>query len=141
MKRSLVAMVTTIAVFAGPVYAQLNPNRVAILRWYAANQTATFDAPAGPTGVAFDGANIWMTGNFIAGSVTKVRASDGTNLGNFPVGTFPQGVAFDGANVWVTGNGMAGTVTKLRASDGTTLGSASGRIPGASPSTARTSGS
>jgi DNA-binding beta-propeller fold protein YncE len=33
--------------------------------------------------------------------VTKLRASDGTVLGTFAVGSNPVGVAFDGANIWV----------------------------------------
>jgi hypothetical protein len=37
-----------------------NPNQVAILRWYAANQTADFPVGNSPYGVAFDGANIWV---------------------------------------------------------------------------------
>jgi hypothetical protein len=36
--------------------------------------------------------------------VTKLRASDGGNLGTFPTGSFPAGVAFDGANIWVANN-------------------------------------
>ena len=61
--------------------------------------------------MAFDGANIWVT-NVGSNNVTKLRASDGTNLGTFPVGGNPPGVAFDGANIWVT-NSNSGTVTKL----------------------------
>jgi DNA-binding beta-propeller fold protein YncE len=38
-------------------------------------------------------------------TVTKLQASDGANLGTFPVGTNPIGVAFDGANIWVTNSG------------------------------------
>ncbi len=53
--------------------------------------------------------------------MTKLRASDGTNLGTFSVGTGPTGIAFDGANMWVMNSG-AGTLTKLRASDGANLG-------------------
>jgi hypothetical protein len=67
--------------------------------------------------VAFDGANIWVTSG--AGSVTKLRASDGALLGTFALGFIPNGVAFDGANIWVSGQG---SVSKLRASDGTLLG-------------------
>jgi hypothetical protein len=55
-------------------------------------------------------------------NVTKLRASDGANLGTFTVGISPFGVAFDGASIWVTNNTPSGTVTKLRASDGATLG-------------------
>jgi DNA-binding beta-propeller fold protein YncE len=60
--------------------------------------------------VAFDGASIWV-GNIGSNNVTKLRASDGTVLGTFPVGFFPLGVAFDGANIWVALHG--GAVSKL----------------------------
>jgi hypothetical protein len=100
--------------------APINPNQVAILRSYAANRTAVFPVGASPYGVAFDGANIWVT-NLNNNNVTKLRASDGANLGTFPVGTSPRGVAFDGANVWVA-NSSSNSVTRLRASDGTSLG-------------------
>jgi len=44
--------------------------------------------------------------------VTKLRASDGTVLGTFSVGSQPIGVAFDGANIWVA-NQLSNNVTKL----------------------------
>ena len=53
--------------------------------------------------------------------MTKLRASDGANLGTFPVGLFLQGLAFDGANIWVASFGD-NSVVKLRASDGASLG-------------------
>ncbi|MFZ1133786.1 MAG: hypothetical protein WAN69_02490 [Candidatus Korobacteraceae bacterium] len=70
-------------------------------------------------GIAFDGANIWVASESDIGSgiVTKLRASDGANLGTFPAPGDPIGIAFDGANIWVT-NTSYGSVTKLRASDG-----------------------
>jgi hypothetical protein len=58
----------------------------------------------------------WVTIHF-GDSVTKLRASDGANLGSFPVGFRPWGAAFDGANLWVANTGT-NNVTKLRASDG-----------------------
>jgi DNA-binding beta-propeller fold protein YncE len=64
-----------------------------------------------PIGVAFDGANIWVTNNG-NNNVNKLRPSDGTVLGTFAVGTGPFGVAFDGANIWVANNG-SNTVSKL----------------------------
>ena len=64
-----------------------------------------------PTGVAFDGANIWVA-NGSSASVTKLRASDGANLGTVTAGDGPIGVAFDGANIWVS-NINSGTVSKL----------------------------
>jgi hypothetical protein len=99
----------------------INPLRVATLQWYDANQTGlTYAAGTIPLGIAFDGANMWIT-NQNANSVTKRRANDGANLGTFAVGSLPNAIAFDGANMWVVNLGSS-TVTKLRASDGANLG-------------------
>jgi len=98
----------------------INRQQIALLKWYAANQTASFPVGTNPYGVAFDGANVWVT-NQGSSSVSKLRASDGTVLGTFAVGTLPAGVAFDGANIWVANYG-SNTVSKLRASDGALLG-------------------
>jgi DNA-binding beta-propeller fold protein YncE len=91
------------------------------LRWYEFNKVAQVTVlPAiHSAGIAFDGANMWVTGQF-ENTVTKIRANDGTVLGTFKVGNTPVGVAFDGVNVWVSNGG--GTVTKLRASDGKVIG-------------------
>ena len=80
--------------------ASLNPLQIAILRWYSANQ-ALPDITVGthPTGIAFDGANIWVTNS--GGNVTKLRSSDGALLGTYAVGGAPQAVAFDGVQIWV----------------------------------------
>jgi DNA-binding beta-propeller fold protein YncE len=64
-----------------------------------------------PYCVAFDGANIWV-GNQGDNTVTKLRASDGTQMGAFSVGNGPVGVAFDGTNIWVV-NTSGNTVSKL----------------------------
>jgi hypothetical protein len=99
----------------------VNPQQVALLRWYGVNQTGNqFSVGSQPWGIAFDGASIWVA-NFGSNSVTKLRASDGANLGNFAVGTNPFGIAFDGASIWVANYG-SNNVTKLRASDGASLG-------------------
>src|SRR5215472_7215995 len=50
--------------------------------------------PQGPTGIAFDGANIW-TASSNSNNVSKVRASDGAVLGTFAVGTRPLSDAVD----------------------------------------------
>jgi hypothetical protein len=63
------------------------------LHWYKVGQN--------PLGMAFDGANIW-TANFSDGTVSKLRASDGKNLGTFYVSGAPIGVTFDGGNIWVS---------------------------------------
>jgi DNA-binding beta-propeller fold protein YncE len=64
----------------------------------------------GVSGIAFDGANIWVIVNKTK-SVTKLRASDGVILGYFNIGKGPSGVAFDGANIWVAN--FSGTVSKM----------------------------
>ncbi|MFN8537946.1 MAG: hypothetical protein U0232_10795 [Thermomicrobiales bacterium] len=51
--------------------------------------------------------NIWIA-NKDGGSTTKLRASDGFNLGTINVGANLGGLAFDGANIWVSAGG-AGT--------------------------------
>jgi hypothetical protein len=71
----------------------------------------TFTVGNSPAGVAFDGANIWVS-NTASNSVTELRASDGTTLGTFLVGSQPQGVVFDGANIWLANNG-SNTVSKV----------------------------
>src|ERR1700686_3143235 len=112
-----------------------NPLKIALLKWYQANLTTSFNVGktqnSNPYGLAFDGQNVWSA-NSGEGTVTKLRASDGTNLGNFPAGNGPIGVAFDGASMWVA-NYWDGTVSKLRASDGKDLGTFSlgqGTYPG-----------
>ncbi|MBK9990997.1 MAG: hypothetical protein IPP19_09750 [Verrucomicrobia bacterium] len=79
--------------------------------------TGVFATGANPAGIAFDGANIWVA-NSSDGTVTKLRASNGANLGTFTSGgTGPGGIAFDGTNIWVA-NYNSGSVAKLRTSDG-----------------------
>jgi|SRR5712691_1780349 len=51
----------------GPAGASLNPLQIALLRWYPANQTATFPAGQWPNAIAFDGVNLWITNNVAAG--------------------------------------------------------------------------
>lgn len=107
---------------AGP---ERNPRKVALLKWYGANQAASLRLQYGLSCIAFDGHNIWV-GGLGDNIVTKIAVSDGTILGEYVVGRSSgdgsQGIAFDGTNIWVT-RPNANLVTKLRASDGTNLGS------------------
>src|SRR5512138_2027704 len=50
-----------------------------------------------PTGLTFDGTNIWVA----KGYVVKLRASDGINLDTFAV--YATALAFDGKNMWMAG--------------------------------------
>ncbi len=99
----------------------VNPLQVALLKWFPAYQSgATFSVGNFPAGVAFDGANIWVT-NWEDGSVTKLLASTGAVVGTYSVGANPVGVAFDGANIWVA-NYNGKSLTKLQASTGAAVG-------------------
>ena len=61
--------------------------------------------------LAFDGANMWVA-NLGDDTITKLRASDGFELGTYSVGDISTALAFDGANMWVAYH-HDGTVTKL----------------------------
>jgi hypothetical protein len=75
-----------------------------LLHWYNVNLRTTFSVAVGPLGMIFDGANIWVASE--SGNVTKLRGSDGADLGRFGVGgRNVSGVAFEGANIWVANNG------------------------------------
>jgi hypothetical protein len=71
----------------------------------------TFAAGPGPNGIAYDGANIWVT-DFNSTTVTKLLASTGASAGTFTVGGEPAAVAFDGAHIWVS-SFQGTTVSKL----------------------------
>ena len=96
----------------------LGGQQIALPKWYTAISTtqSTFAGGKSPIGVAFDGANIWVT-NYFGGNVSVLRASDGFHVMTPTVGNNPQHMAFDGANMWVVNEGDT-TVSVLRASDG-----------------------
>ena len=71
----------------------------------------TFPVAGSPSGIAFDGASLWVA-LASTGQVTELRASDGSTLGTFSVGVNPIGVAFDGTSIWVVNN-SSNTVSKL----------------------------
>ncbi len=98
-----------------------NLQQIALLRWYDANQTGTtFTVGTNPSGIAFDGANIWVV-NSGSNTVTKLKAADGSLVGTYSVGRYPIGIAFDGVNIWVA-NSVGHSVTKLKAADGSLVG-------------------
>ncbi len=94
---------------------------LAMRRWDILKPENTSNVGSSPRGLAFDGTNIWVVNNAVNGTVTKLRASDGSVIGTYSVGTSPNGIAFDGTNIWVT-NFSSHNVTKLRASDGSFVG-------------------
>lgn len=106
---------------SGPPGAALNQNRIAILRWYEANQAGISAATGNqPSAIVFDGVDLWVT-NFLDNTIKKHRTINGTVIGTVIIGAGPSALAFDGLNMWVA-NKTANTIQKLQATNGAILG-------------------
>lgn len=99
----------------------LNPNRVALLRWYDINLAGRFvhtGIGTHPGAISFDGENIWVA-NVGNDRISIWRANDGKEIDTY---TFPTacagvaGLAYDGEYMWVSCQG-ANSVRLLRARD------------------------
>ena len=75
-------------------------------------------------GIIYDGANIWVTGFGLPGTLKKLDSS-GNVLQIVTVGNSPQFPAFDGKNIWVP-NESSNSVTVVRASTAEVLATLSG---------------
>jgi YVTN family beta-propeller protein len=105
----------------GPILFNTNLKRVALHRWYEANEAhVTFSVGGQPKGILFDGGSLWVT-NSVSDTVTRRRASDGALMGVYPVGTYPIGMTYDGGRLWVANRGDD-TVTRLVAATGAPAG-------------------
>jgi hypothetical protein len=81
-----------------------------------------------PNGMAYDGANVWVTNySSVTGQapvITKLRGSDGALLGRYPIPLYSASAVFDGSYIWLTDHGAGftpDTLTRLRP-DGTVEG-------------------
>jgi hypothetical protein len=96
-----------------------NPLRVALLRWWDANQVEIDVASTGqPSVLAFDGRNLWAGRE--DGRLDVIQTHDATLLGTNPLNlnmVEPGDLAFDGEMVWVSSK-SENIVTRVRASDG-----------------------
>ena len=52
----------------------------------------------GAVALSYDGANMWIV-NALNDNVTKLKASDGSFVGTYNVGTNPMDICFDGTNM------------------------------------------
>jgi len=69
----------------GPAGLGYNPEQIALLRWYEANQSgATFSVVNVPWGVCFDGAYIWVA-NHGTNKITKLQTNDGYKINDYEV--------------------------------------------------------
>ena len=105
----------------GPV-TRISRGQIGRLRWDT-DPARPFTVTAGiasPTGVAFDGTNVWVA-NDGANTVSKLNRVTGAVVGSpVPVGASPVELGFDGTFLWVIDAG--GSVTKVDAVAGTALG-------------------
>jgi hypothetical protein len=72
-----------------------------------------------PTGLVYDGANMWVTDQISEGKLFKL-ASNGLIIQAVDTGAFPSYPVFDGTNIWVPNSGSS-TITVVRASTGTVI--------------------
>jgi len=68
----------------------------------------TFAVGWNPTGIAFDGTNMWVTN---VNGVSELSPA-GTPIGTFADGSGPSGIALDGVHMWIA-NQSSGTVTEM----------------------------
>jgi len=81
-----------------------------------------------PSGVAFDGAHIWVS-NSGDNSVSKININTNDVVESVSVGSLPHGVAFDGAHIWVSNPGDH-SVSKININTNDVVESVSvGRLP------------
>lgn len=81
----------------------------------SAEIVARHELPNVPTSLTFAGGSFWVVNN-LAGSVTQI-GSDGTLIGDHPVGDGPLGAAFDGTRLWIV-NETGAEVVVLDTSSG-----------------------
>ena len=72
-----------------------------------------------PWKIIFDGANIWVS-DIQDGTLVKLRAIDGVNLGTFPMNP-ANAMTFDGRNIWMGAYDSGYFLYKIRADDGNVL--------------------
>ena len=89
--------------------ANQSSNTLTELRATDGHPLGTFPMGNGPSGLAFDGAYMWIP-NINDNTVSKV-ASTGAIINTYTFGNRPNNVAFDGASIWVT-NSSSNTVSK-----------------------------
>jgi len=71
----------------------------------------TFPVGDFPSGIAFDGASIWVT-SVHDNAVTRLRAKNGAYTKTLTVENYPIGVLFDNTSIWVA-NYFSNTVSKI----------------------------
>jgi hypothetical protein len=85
-----------------------------VIKFVIANQAMTLYSTAGIgwSGIAFDGTNMWLSGNGSGNQyVGKITPSGTFTYSSLGGGTAPAGIAFDGTNMWVVGDSIVSMVT------------------------------
>ena len=113
--------ITTAQLSADAVPNSSSLTMLGSLRWDLLKGQREIGVGNSPTGMAFDGNNMWVV-NTNSNTVSKIRTGDGAVIGTFAAGASPQRAAFDGSNVWITDFTATNNVQKMRASDGAIVG-------------------
>jgi hypothetical protein len=83
-----------------PVAVPISGGTTTTISWSAPPGVST----SGVRGLLYEGGSIWACNNN-TNTITRVRASDGVILGNYPTGSSPRGIVYDGTNIWVANSG------------------------------------
>jgi hypothetical protein len=97
----------------------VNPQSVALLRWYQANEAAEFEVAPNPSLMAFDGTNLWVNST-AAGTLSKIRPVDGVTVATYSIPGEPTSLVYDGSHIWAVG---PQTVSKIKIADGSIFAS------------------
>jgi hypothetical protein len=90
-----------------------SPGSVSIVTLNPTTVTTVTAGFSGPTGLVYDGANMWVTDGGDQ-MLKKLDSSGNIIMPSVPVGNGPSHPAFDGTNIWVP-NGNSASVTVVRA--------------------------
>src|SRR5215467_1788087 len=91
--RPILAILATFAalVLTLPLFAQANPNQIALPHWYMGNNVSIYSTNGSqPWGMVYDGANIWVINNSPTATLVRIRPSDGVVLATFSLNHFAQ---------------------------------------------------
>jgi hypothetical protein len=89
-----------------------SPGSVSIVTLNPLNVATVTAGFSGPTGLVYDGANMWVTDG--GDQMLKKLDSSANIIMSVPVGNAPSHPAFDGTNIWVP-NGNSGSLSVVRA--------------------------
>ena len=102
------------------------PTNIPLFRWLPVMMTTYSGTGPWPSGIAFDGTNMWIA-NYYSYTVTMITPT-GAITTYSGIGRWPEDIAFDGTNMW-TANPADNSVTKITPTGVMTTYSGTGKVP------------